>query len=94
MAYQPTCLEDSLDAWIEGEQPESQRCELVIHWLMDLCAADGRKPGHAIPGMKLPAYVARVPGAEVVVAWVVVDRFTEVAVRRLLDLRSQRWYGL
>ena len=92
MAYRPTCLEDSLDAWASVEA-DSERVRAVIHWLMDLCAADGRRPGAPLPNTYLPIFVAPVENQDVFICWVIVDRYHEVAVRRLYDRRRNHWFG-
>ena len=43
--------------------------------------------------MSLPTFAAMVPGGDIIVVWVVVDRFEQVAVRRLFDVRTRRWFG-
>lgn len=93
MPYRPTCLEDSLDPWL-AQEPDRARARAVVVWLMDLCGANGRLPAHIVPNTMLPAFVAMVPHQQIVVVWIIVDRYEEVAVRRLYDGRTDRWFGL
>ena len=92
MAYRPTCLEDSLDPWLDQESDPTRRLA-VLDWLQELCESNGRIPGRPVQGMSLPTFAAMVPGREIVVVWVVVDQYEQIAVRRLFDVRSRRWFG-
>jgi len=61
VTFQPTLLEDSLDPWLAVE-PDPDRRERVIRFLMALCNVDGVPPGAvAVVGTSLPAYAVAVP---------------------------------
>ena len=93
MAYLPTCLEDSLDPWLEQE-PDPSRRVTVIDWLQDLCDRDGQVAGTPVPEMSLPTFAALAGDTGVIVVWVVVDAYSQVAVRRVFDVRTATWFGL
>ena len=63
-----------------------------MEWLSDLCEADGRVPAVPLTRTTLPGFAAMVPEAGVVIVWIVVDRYQEVAVRFLHDIQTGRWY--
>lgn len=93
MSFQPTLLEDSLDPWLAIEANSECR-ETAIRFLMALCAAEGRwDDARLVPGTKLPAFAAMVPGARVVVVWVIAERYSQLAIRYLYDISSGRRFG-
>lgn len=93
MSFQPTLLEDSLDPWLAVELDPDRR-ETVIRFLMALCDAEGRSSGaRPVPGTKLPAFAAMLPGAGVVVVWVVVEGYSQIAIRYLYDISTGQRFG-
>lgn len=93
MSFQPTLLEDSLDLWLAVE-PDPARRETVIRFLMALSDAEGRwDDARPVPGTKLPAFAAMVPGAGVVVVWVIAERYSQLAIRYLYDISTGQRFG-
>ncbi len=93
MSFQPTLLEDSLDPWLAIE-PEPERRETVIRFLMALCDSEGRWDDvRPVRGTKLPAFAASVPGASVVIVWVIAERYSQVAIRYLYDISTGQRFG-
>jgi len=93
VTYRPTLLEDCLDPWLAVETDPARR-ETVIRFLMDLCDADGLlEDARPVPGTQLPAFAAMVPGAGVVIVWVVVDRHAQLAIRYLYDVVTGQRFG-
>lgn len=93
MSFQATLLEDSLDQWLAVE-PDGERREAVIRFLMDLCEADGVwDDARPIPGTKLPAFAAMVPGAGVVIVWVIAAAHSQLAIRYLYDPATGQRFG-
>ncbi len=93
MAWKPTLLEETLDLWLAIE-PDSERRRAVIEFLVNLCDRKGRLEGaQSIPGTKMPAFAASVPGQGVVVVWVIATNFQQVAIRYLYDLQRDMRFG-
>ena len=89
----PADPRDSLDPFLAVE-PDRERRETVIRLLMALCDADGRQEGaRAVPGTQLPAFAAMVPEAGVVIVWVVVERYSQLAIRYLYDVACGQRFG-
>jgi len=74
VSFQPTLLEDCLDPWLAVE-PDRDRRETVVRFLMALCNAEGRwDDARPVPGTKLPAFAAMVP--------------SQLAIRYLYDIST------
>jgi hypothetical protein len=93
VSFEPTLLEDSLDPWLAIE-PDRHRRELVVRFLMALCDAEGVWPD-AVPvvGTSLPAFAVSVPGAAVVVVWVIAGAHPQLAFRYLYDIATGQRFG-
>ena len=66
----------------------------VIRFLMALCGAEGLfNDAKPVRGTKLPAFAALVPGAGVVVVWVIAETYSEVAIRYLYDISTGQRFG-
>jgi len=92
VAWKPTLLEDTLDPWLAIE-PDSERRRVVIEFLVELCDREGRlEDARLIPGTKMPAFAASVPGHGVVV-WVIATNFQQLAIRYLYDVRRDMRFG-
>lgn len=93
MSFQPTLLEDSQDPWLAIE-PEPERRETVIRFLVALCDSEGRwDDARPVRGTKLPAFAARVPRASVVIVWVIAEQYSQVAIRYLYDISTGQRFG-
>lgn len=93
MSYRPTLLADCLDPWLAVEADPVRR-ETVIRFLMSLCEAEGvRDDASPVPGTQLPAFAAMVPEAGVVIVWVVVERYSQLAIRYLYDVATGQRFG-
>jgi hypothetical protein len=93
VSVQPTLLEDCLDPWLAVE-PDRDRRETVIRSLMALSDAEGLwDNARPVPGTKLPAFAAMVPGARVVVVWVIAERYSQLAIRYLYDISNGQRFG-
>jgi hypothetical protein len=93
VSFQPTLLEDSLDPWLAVEL-DPERRETVIRFLMALCDEEGVwEDARQVPGTKLPAFAAMIPGAGVVVVWVIAGNYSQLAIRYLYDLSTGQRFG-
>lgn len=93
MAWSATLLEDSLDPWLAIE-PDGARRRAVLEFLVELCAREGWFDwAIRVQGTRLPAFAAAVPGADVVLVWVIAAAYEELAVRYLFDVRRDRRFG-
>ena len=61
---------------------------------MALCDADGQWPD-AVPvtGTSLPAFAISVPDTNIVVVWVVVVRYSQLAIRFIYDVTTGERHG-
>ncbi len=61
---------------------------------MALCDAEGRwDDARPVRGTNLPAFAAMVPGAGVVVVWVIAERYSQLAIRYLYDISTGQRFG-
>jgi hypothetical protein len=47
----------------------------------------------AVRGTQLPAFAAVVPGAGVVIVWVIAERYEQLAIRYLFDVERDLRFG-
>lgn len=93
MSFEPTLLEDSLDPWL-GAEPDADRREAVIRFLMQLCDSEGvQQDAKPVAGTRLPVFAYAVPNTGVVVVWVIASSYRQLAIRYLYDTVSGERYG-
>jgi len=66
----------------------------VLEFMVQLCEAGGVIDNAIrVPGSKLSAYAATVPGQDVVLVWVVAPACRELAIRYLYDVDRRQYFG-